>query len=704
MKKAVPIIVVICLLVVMSATLFACQTPQDTNKDYSAYRVLYLGDSIAEAIAGPSPVEERANYGYYGIIGQINGYQYENRAISGNQTGELLAYVSRETEDAYVHQALISQADVICISITGNDLLWNNFPLMMFEIAAKEKYGDAYVDQTVVKEGYEYHRYQVIDKTTGKMRSVTPDEDITADGNVRPIEPGDGLATFERCLAVARANVEAVVAKLKEKNEDVTILFQNVYNPVDDESEMIPVDLVADMMKLDAKYDFGTPAGVAEYRRLGAYMLGALSNILEEVAASNERVEFVDVAAAFDRIYQADQAKGKDLIFVDGVHPSDQGHAVIASTLQDKLAALGFAEKTKSLANYKSLRIGQLERLYKGVAGFDYEAACAAVNQASDMLAVGDAYFAAVEGYTPILSQDPAEGKPTNGVAVDEDETYELYRVVSRKADKKGQKQIDGILELVDLVVYQKHLVLHKDGTMDLTVKLPLGDLLPLLSAAEINFDGTVLGGIEDTFYKDEAGNLTNLKMSGAMDTFRTIKVYADAIVPGVAFSSGNFGRNFHYLYDSVGLGLEGLEPLTATPYTDEVGLPLDGAEDGTVDASTIGVTYNSYVDYLIAYLGRYQRVVDADGKVLTVDKLPDGITAKVQELGDVTVKIKTCYSLKTVQGADGTEYKAVYCGPYSDKTAPWMVMTKYTVDDEEYIKMNFEVLGMDIQFKKEVE
>ena len=695
MKKIIVFVLVVCIVASTVAVLAGCK---DKNEpvDYTKFNILYLGDSIAEAIVGVSPEVERENYGYFGIIGQVNKYTYSNRAISGNQTGELLAYIRREEEDAYLTKSMIGQADVICISITGNDLLWHNFPMMLFELAAKEKFGEDYVNQQVVKDGYEYKRYQVINEA-GDMRTVEKGETVPSAG-WRWVAPGDGLATFERVKQVAKSNVEAVVEELHTQNPQATIIFQNVYNPVDDESEIIPMDLVADLMKIDAKYDYATEAGVEEYRKKGAYMLGAMSDILKGVAEKNDKVEFVDVAKAFDEIYRNDRARGKKLIFVDGVHPSDQGHAVIAATLQKKMVELGFAEGKNSLEAYKTLRVDQLTRLYKGVSGFDYDGAVAKVNAAKEFDQVSVAYFGAVEGYEAKLSADPAEGRATNGVFVKEEEHYDLSRVVSKKADYAAQEGLDGVLKLLDPLFEEKRLTLSTDGVMEIKVTLCADDVKTFLSL--VNLDGMVLGGKEDTFYQDAEGNLTNLKMNGAMDAFWTISAYADQLFPGLGFTKGTLGANFHYLFDSLGLGIEGLEPLMSVPYVDEAGLPVDMAPEGTVDQDTVGKTYASYVDYLCAYLGRYQEVVDADGRTLHVDKLPAGVTAKLGEIGDLTMHIKTAYSLKTVTASDGKTYEAVYCGAYRENTSPWLVMTKYVDDDgKAHLKMCFEVMGIEIHF-----
>ena len=730
MKKGLRKGLIVCLILCLAAASLGALTACKKTVDYSRYHVLFLGDSIAEGIAGPAPIEDRAGYSYFSILGQINGYYYENRAVSGNQTKEFLEYISRPAdEDAYIPRTLIGQADVICISITGNDLLWNNFPLMLFEIAAREKYGDDYVNRPEVKECYEFRRYQVVTVADGHMRLITNDDDVEHDPSIRMLQPGDGIATFDRVIREATANVDAIVRELRRQNPKATIIFQNVYNPVDDESEIIPTDLVADMMRLDPKYDFSTESGVAEFRRLGGYMLGTLSGILENCADKNDNVEFLDVAAVFDEIYRTHREEGKDLIFVDGVHPSDRGHAVIAAALQDKLISLGFAEGKHSLAKYKQMRVEQLERAYRGVQGFDFDAVAASIDAASDMLGVARAYFDGVAGYNAKLYTDPTAGRVTNGVAVGEDVSYTLCDVRARRADEAAQQQISDYVSIASDMLTKKELTFHTDGTLDIVLELPKS-LLPAVKA--LLGDNMVLGGIEDTFYKSKGGtdkngkqlyNYTNLKLAGAQDAFLAVKAYADALFPGIDMLGGHFGRNFSMLYGSLGIAIEGIEALTDVPYTDAVGLPRDMAPAGTVDESTIGKTYESYLDYAVAYMARYQEVTDEDGKVLHVSMAPPNLSAALDSLGltgSIRIRVRTTYSLVTVKSAanehvtvsgdearPATEFWAAYCGQYRERTSPWMVITRVFETDAydettEYMRLNFEVLGMTIWFRAE--
>lgn len=690
--KKILLCLCICLLAACCVVCVACKNPNTTPtpsyEELSQHKILFLGDSIAEGIAGPSPLEQRNDYAYYGILGQINGYTYNNRAISGNLTGDFLAYISREDIDAYATNTLIRQADIICVSISGNDMLFSNFPHILYEFAAKEHYdalGLDFTTQASVQEAYCYHRHGTV---------------LLADGNYVDATPGSGIVNYYRVLDQVSRNMDLILARLRALNPDAHIFFQNVYNPVDDESEMIPVDLVNDLVALDAKYDFSTAAGVAEFRRWGAFLLDGLSNAVSDsiAKAQDQRIHFVDVSADFDAVYRADIRRGKSLIFVDGVHPSDEGHARIAAILQQQFVDLGLAHPTRPIDNYKQLRIRQLNAMYPNN-GVDLAAATAAINAAGDLNAISNAYFDAVQDKTPNLNTDPyALVSKTNGVSVPQALDCDLSKVVLGKADRATQDQIDAYVGLAMYAVEEAHLVVNTDNTLSLRITLPIGEVMTLLGVD--NLDGSIVGGLEDRVYCDADGNCTNLKLSGALDTFLTICRYADALFPGLDFKGGHCGRNFQKLYGSLGIGFDGLESLLATPYTDYDGLPIDGMPEGNIDAATKGVTYESYLDYLIAYLDRYVEVVDAEGTTLHIDRLPEGITDVLTALENVTIKWDAAYSYVEVPSQNGTVYKALYIGEYDDQTSPWCILTVFEdAKGKPHIKLYFAIADISVIF-----
>ena len=139
MKKILSILTVAVLIIVFTLTLVACDDSSDSPT------IVFLGDSIAEALIGASPVSERDNYGYYALIGRVNGFNYYNHSMSGHLTsgnmadkknGEgLLQVISRESETATLIQTHIKQADIIHISVLGNNALQFDLGAMLMEIA-----------------------------------------------------------------------------------------------------------------------------------------------------------------------------------------------------------------------------------------------------------------------------------------------------------------------------------------------------------------------------------------------------------------------------------------------------------------------------------------------------------------------------------------------------------------------------------------
>ncbi len=85
---------------------------------------LVLGDSIAYG-SGIANAKE-ACYGK--IVADTNGYEYENHAIPGHTTTNLINRLSEEK----VIEA-VEKADIISISIGGNDFLMSNLVGLMFD-------------------------------------------------------------------------------------------------------------------------------------------------------------------------------------------------------------------------------------------------------------------------------------------------------------------------------------------------------------------------------------------------------------------------------------------------------------------------------------------------------------------------------------------------------------------------------------------
>ena len=346
-KKKLILITACFMALVITACFFASCENKDGGKenvDNSETKIIVLGDSIGEGILGPTPVIERDSYSYLGVVGQINGFTYRNRAISGHKSGQLLEYISREADDtAYAPITHIMEADVIVVSILGNDLLQVGF--------------SQYV-----------------------MKALETPADYTE---------------VDALLDESYSNIEGIVARIKELNPDAELLIQTVYNP------MYPGSTTMGAKDKQKVIEAHPEVTEEDFYNIAGLLINRLNNVLYRYLVLHPGAfSILDVNGKFDGLYRADSNRLDRLIYPDCVHPSNEGHAVIAGLLQEKLEDLGIADHDYAIANYKTLRKDQLDRLYKD-SEVDVKAAKKAIDKASTYDAITKAYFDAIDGVTP---------------------------------------------------------------------------------------------------------------------------------------------------------------------------------------------------------------------------------------------------------------------------------------------------------------
>ncbi len=300
--------------------------------------IVYLGDSIGEGIAGVSPVSERERYAYYGILGIRNEYEFRNRAVSGHQTTDLLEIIRREDTDVKMIRTLLTDADIIHVSILGNDLLLNDL---------------------------------------GKLIVTVANNDYSA---------------LDAILDRSRANFAEIVTILRGYNPKATLMFQNVYNPVFLDCDLISAGVRATLDGMDISE--------SEYRSYGGIILDRLNDIISDYLEQNPGAYYIiDARAEFERIYQEDPSRGERLVFVDSIHPSNEGHAVIADLIQTKLESLKLAKQKTAVKNYKELRKEQLQRLYGS--SVDVGSVSAQIDSAKNCADITKIYFEAIQNHLP---------------------------------------------------------------------------------------------------------------------------------------------------------------------------------------------------------------------------------------------------------------------------------------------------------------
>lgn len=474
---------VLCLILVVGCLTAVAACDKDGKEKLS---IVYLGDSIGEAVAGPSPLEERDNYGYPGVIGQVNDYYYHNRAISGNQTKQMLAFINREDTNAAISASLIRTADVIHVSILGNDLLQADFGTMLYDREVK-----------------------------GESK------------------------TFNAAIKGAEENIAKIIVRLREMNPKAHIMFQNVYNPVYAESKLMETSVKEKLASVGIQ--------PSDYRRLGNELLSRLDSIVPAYLAEHpdKKIHIIDAYAEFGRIFDEDPERGKRLIFVDGVHPSDEGHAVLANLIQNKLVALGLASEKDGVKNYKTLRCEQIDRLYSET-DLDRAALKAAVQKASTFAEVSEVYFDGVRNYTAKCnSVNLPRNYAEDTYIFDYDREFYFDKIT---LDNVGFPDLVG-KNLMDLGVFGPdcRFSFYDDGTFRTTVTIA-DKFIPIINA--------LLGTLK--FEELMAG-----KVMGDLDVEDIVREYCKNMFPGATVD--DFSAALEVVKRSIGVEIIGADNLNGT-------------------------------------------------------------------------------------------------------------------------------------------
>ena len=558
-KKIIASVLCVVLLACCAAALAACNNDGETAEKTE---IVYLGDSIAEGILGASPLGLRHEYAYANVLGRRNDFEYYNHSVSGHLTKDLLALLNNDlgydgARGLILH---VQEADIIHVSILGNDLLQD---MSMNDVVLEAAQG----------------LYTII----------------------------DGIAE------TAYENITGIVARIRELNPDATLIFQNVYNPLSEKSTLVDAETRA---TLAAEHD----TYPEDFRQLGAGILDRLNGVLDRYLAEHPGAFIIaDAQAEFDRIFAEDYERGKDLIYPDYIHPSNEGHAVLADLTQGILEANGLADASAALAEYKTMRKNVLDNYFDGIVT-DIDGVKAAIDAAADCSAVTEAFFDATRGLTPDYSEINYDYAAQSTTSTSSDMSFAVNWNASslmgvslggESGSDSGSDSGDILGMLLgiagDLFDRNKTGVsLGADGTMRLSLVLDpemaegLAMFLPALSG---------------------------LDMSSFADT------YLEPIMPG--FTSMDIIEVFGLAEESLGLKV---------------------VSDGDTDA---------FLRLLASAL--------FDGGQLPEDiAIPEGFG----------LVLESTYTLRTVTYPDGTAYTGVFLTPSDPDTQSYIVMTMYDYSD----------------------
>ena len=558
-KKIIASVLCVVLLACCAAALAACNNDGETAEKTE---IVYLGDSIAEGILGASPLGLRHEYAYANVLGRRNDFEYYNHSVSGHLTKDLLALLNNDlgydgARGLILH---VQEADIIHVSILGNDLLQD---MSMNDVVLEAAQG----------------LYTII----------------------------DGIAE------TAYENITGIVARIRELNPDATLIFQNVYNPLSENSTLVDAETRA---TLKEEYD----TYPEDFRQLGAGILDRLNGVLDRYLAEHPGAFIIaDAQAEFDRIFAEDYERGKDLIYPDYIHPSNEGHAVLADLTQGILEANGLADASAALAEYKTMRKNVLDNYFDGIVT-DIDGVKAAIDAAADCSAVTEAFFDATRGLTPDYSEINYDYAAQSTTSTSSDMSFAVNWNASslmgvslggESGSDSGSDSGDILGMLLGMVgdLFDRNktgVSLGADGTMRLSLVLDpemaegLAMFLPVLS-------GLDMGSFADT--------------------------YLEPIMPG--FTSMDIIEVFGLAEESLGLKV---------------------VSDGDTDA---------FLRLLAGAL--------FDGGQLPEDiAIPEGFG----------LVLESTYTLRTVTYPDGTAYTGVFLTPSDPDTQSYIVMTMYDYSD----------------------
>ena len=456
-KKVIAALLVIALLACCVAALAACNKNEGERKT----EIVYLGDSIAEGILGASPLGLRHEYAYANVIGRRNDLTYYNHSVSGHLTKDLRAILENEDLDYDRARGLllhVSEADIIHISILGNDVL-------------QDRMDGAFETEPV---------------TMHNIILEAAEDEYTSIDRVLNGDTVGGVTT-----AGSVENIKAIVDALRRLNPDALIIFQSVYNPIMD----VDTPLIKQGTR-DALEAAGFEITLDSLHRLGDLLIERLNSALDAVLAMDGYADAFVIAdghAAFNAVYAADPSRAKDLIYPDGIHPSTEGHAVLADLTQGILEERGLADKDSALQAYKTMRKDLLTDYFAGTS-VDTAAASAAIDGAADCAAVTEVFFDATRGVTPDYSEINGDFASRDTRAVDSDISFKIdWANTSIGVLPEG---IDSLLPMA-ISSTTSGVTLRANGTI--SVELKLGSMV---SGFLSNYGGLagLIGGLDLTF------------------------------------------------------------------------------------------------------------------------------------------------------------------------------------------------------------
>lgn len=395
-RKSILFSVSVLLIVLVMGVLSACTKSKNKN-------MLIMGDSIAESVIGPSPITERYNYGYYGLLDQCNSnINVYNAAVSGHESGHLVDLLNGNlpsyTRNGEIYKVpnsrnyiqRVKDADLMHVSIFGNDLLGPHMNEILKNFIEAEALGKIGLGQAIT------------DKTDNESVSNKLAEISTKFNEIMyTSEDTEKTSLWKGNVSKNAKKLVEKLIELKKKNSKV--IFQKIYNPIIEGTNLVSKE-VKETLKSKKGLDFDTKEGRAYLRKITAEMIRILFLPLENEIKGKSDFMTIDPQEHFNKLVGDDESRFKDLIFPDYVHPSNEGHSQLFVLTQETLRKEGIItakEYKASLKKYKKILTNQYARLY----GRDTKIS-KKINKAASLSDASRIYFAEIKGKVPKLPKN----------------------------------------------------------------------------------------------------------------------------------------------------------------------------------------------------------------------------------------------------------------------------------------------------------
>lgn len=335
--------------------------------------ITVLGDSIA---AGYGLTESEHNYGE--LVGNYYGAKTDNFAVSGDETGDLIAKLEAPSAEL---SASIKDADCVIVSIGGNDVIHYASSYLLGVCA----------NVNVLKEGYTKADIPE-DPTFSDINRLVDRDALKEYANANPIPMNSTIQKLRAhltekstgkydCVIQKRIipNIQKINADIKALNPDATIVYQNVYDPLQFDADYYSATYTGTSLKV---MNLLRPVAVAvteSFRdQLAEADLGGalVADVYTDFTSLDEN------GAKYSWYFTKMQSDRAEMDF----HPTQAGHVAIAAKVID---TIGTKDKGGDLIvqTYESLASKQS---YPAVAYATYKKVADTTAPAAKGMQLGD--------------------------------------------------------------------------------------------------------------------------------------------------------------------------------------------------------------------------------------------------------------------------------------------------------------------------